>query len=305
MAQLRQVSWLQTDYTAYTALLDLCQAPVYAYPWYLNALGFTGSLLVLDDYKAAMPLWPRKKWGINYLPTPFFVQQWGLFAQTSITDEEIHLFSKYLSTKYRLIEYACADNTFCRQLMPGFNIEERVNYKLDLHLLSSKNYSEQTNRNLKKALKLGLTVSTDIRPAEIIQLYKENIGQKTRDIKQKDYRRLHSLMETLVKENRGRIIGVRNSSGMLTAASFFVTAADRWINLFPASNAEGRDTNAMTMIIDTIITANIGRPFVLDFEGSMIDSIARFYKGFGAKPQPYYRIKHINLPSLIKRFKAI
>ena len=42
---------------------------------------------------------------------------------------------------------------------------------------------------------------------------------------------------------------------------------------------------------------------VLDFEGSNIESIARFYKGFGAQEEIYPGIKLNNLPPILKLFR--
>jgi hypothetical protein len=41
----------------------------------------------------------------------------------------------------------------------------------------------------------------------------------------------------------------------------------------------------------------------LDFEGSNIPGIARFYKGFGALPQTYYSLHQNRLPKLLQIFK--
>ena len=47
----------------------------------------------------------------------------------------------------------------------------------------------------------------------------------------------------------------------------------------------------MFMIINELIKENAGKDILLDFEGSQIEGIARFYKGFGAINQPYYVLK--------------
>jgi hypothetical protein len=59
----------------------------------------------------------------------------------------------------------------------------------------------------------------------------------------------------------------------------------------------------MFLLIDTYIGQNAGKEMTLDFEGSNIPGIARFYKGFGALPQTYYSLHQNRLPKLLQIFK--
>jgi hypothetical protein len=56
----------------------------------------------------------------------------------------------------------------------------------------------------------------------------------------------------------------------------------------------------MPYLIDLFIQSNSGKPAFIDFEGSSIDSIARFYQSFGAENLPYYNIKKNMLPWWLK-----
>ncbi len=47
----------------------------------------------------------------------------------------------------------------------------------------------------------------------------------------------------------------------------------------------------MFLLIDEFIKDNSGTNLVLDFEGSNIEGVARFYSGFGSKPFNYTSIK--------------
>jgi hypothetical protein len=52
----------------------------------------------------------------------------------------------------------------------------------------------------------------------------------------------------------------------------------------------------MYAIFDAFIKKYAGHDLVLDFEGSEIEGIARFYRGLGAKPVYYYSVKQNRLP---------
>jgi hypothetical protein len=70
----------------------------------------------------------------------------------------------------------------------------------------------------------------------------------------------------------------------------------------PVSNKEGKDTLAMFSIVDKIIKNYANSNFTLDFYGSTIQTIARFYESFGAEINFYSEIKHLSINDFIKRF---
>jgi hypothetical protein len=55
--------------------------------------------------------------------------------------------------------------------------------------------------------------------------------------------------------------------------------------------------------MDNIIFLFAEHRMVLDFEGSEIEGIARFFKSFGAEKRNYYRYKRNRLPWLLRIFK--
>ena len=63
------------------------------------------------------------------------------------------------------------------------------------------------------------------------------------------------------------------------------------IYLCPISNEYGKQRSAMFLIVNQIIIDYQDTDTTLDFEGSRIEGIARFYRGFGAKLEPYFLIR--------------
>jgi hypothetical protein len=66
--------------------------------------------------------------------------------------------------------------------------------------------------------------------------------------------------------------------------------------LFASSNESGRRSGAMAFNIDHILKKHQETNLILDFEGSMIPTIARFYKSFGAEPQIYQSLSYKRFP---------
>jgi hypothetical protein len=59
----------------------------------------------------------------------------------------------------------------------------------------------------------------------------------------------------------------------------------------------------MFLLIDDFIRQNAESNLILDFEGSNIQGIARFYAGFGAEPQTYLSVRINRLPWLLRILK--
>ena len=65
----------------------------------------------------------------------------------------------------------------------------------------------------------------------------------------------------------------------------------RLINLFPFTHPEGRKQGAMHYLIERLLVENPFQAQLLDFEGSEIPGVRRFYKGFGARTEHYYQLQ--------------
>ena len=59
----------------------------------------------------------------------------------------------------------------------------------------------------------------------------------------------------------------------------------------------------MFFLVESVLKQYDNKEYILDFEGSEIEGVARFYKGFGAQDQPYYYYKKYNnrLLKIVKR----
>jgi hypothetical protein len=276
----------------------------YAYSWYLDAVCKHWDALIYKDYEAVFPLTRNKKGGIDYLFQPFFTQQLGVFSINRITPELIQQFLAAIPDKFKLVEINLnAENSYTGDL---FSVKSKLTHHLPLnqpHEKIKEGYNDNTKRNLKKALKENLYITTDVSPSQLISLFKNNQGNKVKELKNKDYNRLKSLMETALKYKKGELLGIKTPENKLCAAGFFVRSISSIINLFPSSNEEGKKNGASFMLIDTMLNKYEQSGLIFDFEGSEISSISRFYKGFGSQKAHYWHIRRNNLPWHLKWLK--
>jgi len=255
----------------------------YALSWYLNFAHPEWEALVEDDYNSVMPLPVSTKYGINYILQPFFIQQLGVFSKSNLYPEKIKDFINALPPKIKYLNYNF--NIHNKLDVLGLDSRKNKNYMLDLVLdyrsLRS-NYNDNTKRNVNKAHKNKLQLLKNIKPSELIKLFRENKGTDISTFNDEDYKNLERIIYMSMHKGVGYIYGVYDAENQLCAAAFFLRHLNRLIFLFSGSNEIARENRAMFFLIDSIIKNNSPSPMTLDFEGSNDINLARFYKGFGS-----------------------
>jgi hypothetical protein len=274
---------------------------VYAFSWYLDIVCDDWDALIADDYSAVFPLPYKTKYGIKYIYQPFFTQQLGVFSTWSISNDLVNQFLNAIPDDFRLI--ALNLNTFIKVDYPKAKVLPRVTYHLDLiepYSALVARYSTNNKRNIFKAIAYNITVVKGLSAFSLIELKKQNAKVP---LKQSHYDVLTKLITQSVGNGVGELYGAYTDKNELCAGALFLKSNGKVIYLLASTNQEGKDTRAMFALVDFFINQNSESPLVLDFEGSNIESIARFYAGFGASPCEYSHMVINRLPWYLKLFK--
>ena len=274
---------------------------VYASSWYLDIVAEDWQALVENNYERVFPMIPGKKWGVEYLFQPVFTQQLGVFSKSLLTEDVVERFINSIPEKFRFAEINM--NTFNKVHSNKYKIFQWVNHELDL--INSydqiyKNYSTNLKRNIKKAEKSGITITKNIKPDEIIRIFRENRGKQIKILNDEDYLKLRRLSYTGIYKGMVETYGAFTKNNELCAGAIFFKSKNKMIFLFSGLTQEGKATNAMAFLIDTFIKEHSHHHLTLDFEGSNDLNLARFYKSFGSKKCTYPHIKINNLPLFTK-----
>lgn len=271
---------------------------IYAYSCYLDHMAKHCDALVLNDYEAVMPLTWNRKAGFYYLYQPAFTPCLGVFGK-NLTEERIRLFLKNIPEKFRLTEINL--NTGNRLPELQFLLRNQV---LDLgkpYEELNKQYRENHTRNIRRAEKTGCKVNRDVNTEQIISLHQQFVKQNSTDAE--DFMRFSNLVSYLEKKLLVKHYGVLNQDGSLYAGAVFFFSHQRAYYILAASHPDGKTTGAAHFLIDAFIKDHAGEKLVLDFEGSQIPGLARFYEGFGAMEEFYPAIRKNNLPFFIRWLK--
>ena len=267
---------------------------IYPYTWYMDASADQWFGLVMGDYEFVMPVAYRKKYSIKYIYQPFHNQQLGIHSEKIVEDEISQMFLDKIYSDFLKGDYSFnSGNTLFEK--PGYTLNSRQNYVLSLngeYESLQKNYTSNARRNLRKSSQFELEISDSIGVKEFVE-FKHNNNRKSEG--DAYYQNMTRLLLELERMGKSKLFGVYLDKE-LVAAAVFLFSERRIIDMLAASNEKGRESLAMYHLIDTSIRKHAGEDILLDFEGSSIKSIARFFGDFGATPEIYQRVNYNRLP---------
>lgn len=177
----------------------------------------------------------------------------------------------------------------------GFEQSTRYTYMLDASLTREEifeGFKENIRREIRKAEKeLRISVSDDIK-----QIY---------DLKKKSYqtggRTLHlsaeipwKIQELCKASGSGKILIASDDHENIHAGICIVWDNTTCYYLFGASEPAYKSSGAMSLLLWEAIkmAGAMGRSF--DFEGSMVEPVEQFFRAFGGRQVPYFRIHKTN-----------
>ncbi len=278
---------------------NACFETIYPYSWYLDLVSPGWEALIRGDYDAVFPLTWKEKFGITYLVQPVLTQQLGVFAKEKSSNLVVRSFLENIPTKFKHVDISLNSSNELNN--KEFKILRRVNYELKLNMNIDSirsEYSTNTRRNIQKALQNRLTLRR-IDIETYISLRQES---DRKNFNTEHYQWLNNLFSGIIDMGNGELTGAFFNDKPC-AAVLWVSSKTRLIYLNAVSNKVGKEKRAMFLMVDEQIGKNAGKDLVIDFEGSMIPGVARFFEGFGAEAKQYTRIRKSTFPFTMKKSK--
>lgn len=294
---IRHLRRAQLDEDRYAAAVARVGTP-YAYPDYLDRVtGGQWNCLVLDDYRAVLPLpYNRKLFGLLQVYQPPLCQQLGVGG--SDNRELVQILLSSIPSRYRRVHLPLRAG----QQPKTDYFATRTNLVLDLqrpYAEIASGYGKSLRKRLRRATEEG-HYSPGGDPTALVDLYRQQIGGRLAWPSAR-YRLVSELIEAELATGRGFIATVQAPDGTISATGFFLRRGGRVVNLFGASSERGRATYAMHLLLDRVIAAHAQGAFgVFDFEGSDIPGVAAFFRSFGAEAETYRVYQRDTLPAWAK-----
>ena len=268
---------------------------IYATTGYLDLMTDTWQGIVIDNYRAVMPIPSRKKWGITYVCQLPFIQQLGLIG--SYEDEEL---TESMAVMQKAFKYG--DYAFNFLNYPNASTAAR-NYVLGLssdYPAIAKGYRYDHRKNLQGDSIGKLDYNQPDTVSNTIRLYQELYHHKFQHVSARSFDNLirfaaQTPVHAFAREAR--------ENGELLSAILVLKDNKRLYTVVSATTDKGKKLAANRFLIDRLIREFAGNDLLLDFEGSDLPGVAEYYEGFGAELQPYHVIKWNHLPAPIRWFK--
>ena len=273
----------------------------YALSWYLDIVADKWDAVVYGDYELIFPVTYKNI--IPFIPAikiisqPMFCQQLGFFSNNAelISDRKILIqIINLIKKKYFSVSYSF-NNFNSESIKLNFfssnfkHVSKKTN--LILNLYDNYNnlyvkYSNNTKRNLKKIFLLEFRKTND--NSIFLNFYKKNIPLAA-NLKTKHFNRINKLLENFKDRGNSEII-LAYDNDILVAVICVVKIFNTHTLLFNASVRASQNKNYMLRLIDFYIKKYSGTKNILDFEGSSLAGVRRFYQGFGAIEKNYINV---------------
>jgi hypothetical protein len=277
------------------------ELPIFLQPWWLEAaIAGDGDWDVVlheegGEIKAILPYCYKKRLGITNLFIPWCTAYLSTYPEsTAYTDVLLQQLPAAADYRFRLFPGEKAD----RWLAGGYT------YQISpTHLLKSQTQdsfmagiSNSTFRQIRKAEKMiRVTKSDDFRAA--YALWADNMRRKKAGASLVPEQIMNSLDHALSGRHQREIWEARDEAGILHAAIYVVSDSKKTYYLWGGYDRDQRASGATSLLFSHAISAVLQQGKIFDFEGSRINSVAKFYKGFGAEEVPVYSVH--KTPSLI------
>jgi len=274
---------------------------VYGYSFYLDHMACNWDALVLNDYKAVMPLTWNRKIGIRYLYQPFLAAQLGVFGQ-HIHGELVDRFIHAIPSSFRLVEISL--NSANHPGSSKRSYRQRSNYVLSLNRPYEAlygNYNENTRRNIKKAFQSGCKAEKTFDAEKVIKLAEAQMKIYDKQ-SANNVDRFRKLCHYLHEKNMATTYGISLNNELLASCVFFFSHK-RAYYILVGNHPGGRTLGASHALVDTFIKDHADTNLLLDFEGSDLRNLASFYSSFGAVHETYPALRINRLPFYLRWMK--
>jgi hypothetical protein len=285
------------------------QGMIYHKYHYISALADTWQASVLRNgpqYLAVFPFAMKRKYGIRYTLQPVFAQYWGICLAPmnskisrafELRKQHIQAVLEKLPRDIRLFEHSFspAFDYPLPLLWNKYQLTPRYTYQINLDRPIDdvwSEFAENTRRDIRKAEKSKITVQDHDQFDTIMDIGNRSWGNKIKNVKPEEYARLKRVYEHFRESGESYLLTAMADTGEAAAGILFFVHKDTTIYYFGGTAPEYKHSGAMSLIIwEAIKKAHAAGYKVFDFDGSMIEPIERFLRGFGAVPVPYLSVK--------------
>ncbi len=293
--------------------------PIFMQPYWLDSVCEYGMEWDVILYEKGGEIWGsfvyciKKKYGFTLITMPKLTQFLGpyikypkgqkYYKKLSWEKEIINYFIDNLPKfDYFNMNFHYSITNWLPFYWRGFKQTTRYTYIIENNLNVeelSKSFETDVKRRRRKAEKLGVEVfeGNDI---ELFYKLNKMTFERQRLKIPYSFEFVKKLYENCTINNACKMLFAKYS-GETIAANFLVYDDKSVYYLMGGIDPEKRDLGGMDVVMFESIKFALETNRDFDFEGSMIESIEKYFRSFGGIQKPYFQIKKVN--SMILRLK--
>lgn len=303
--------WDQLIQNSYTGTVQ-------AEAWYIDLLtdgNWWACCLVQDkteEWLAAMPLYESKKMGNVFSRQPLLSKYWGVMVRRLPSGSGEYQKASHVKKCMQELLKLNLDRSvvldYFTGISPVYPLEYqwqkvslgcRFTYVLSLkHEMSElrSQYSKSVRKRIRKLTDAGYRNRFHTNATHLEQVLMMNVAEGRDLVPQNAIAPLKKLSEKALELERGFFLSTFSPSGELAAAGFWVHNQEYTHFISGYVMPEFRKDNVMSLLVDGALEHSRSLSKSFDFFGSSIESIETFFRSFGARPLPYYRIIKAKFP---------
>lgn len=296
---------------SYATLLEGQRHPLYLTPWWLAVVLTEREALRLGCYRGerCVALYTAR-YTAKQIITPSYCQYTGVYY----LDEGLTLYEQQCITQalhaalpshhYYHVGFAPDYTDWLGLYWLGYRQTTRYNYVWSLAELTSEeairqSISSSLRKNLKATVQAGFTFLPSVSTQEALEVLAQTAAYKGY---KGDIPLMRRLMDEALVRGAGRLVGIQTATGQLAMVAFWVEHQGVAYLIGEGTNRErsGRYQLKVFMLMNYILLV---RSLIdtIDFEGSMLEPIAKIYQALGATQSSYMSItrgRRYSLPFL-------
>ena len=234
---------------------------------------------LLDDQQEPIARIPiARKYGLKAYLQPLFIRSLRLYADAPVEELSVLKSKLFLHLNFELpTQFAPSQSYGKYQLLAWQDGIAQIRSR----------YSENIKRNLKKTKELNMQpISYKQFQTFFIAQKGENLG----NLNSSAWSRLDSLFAVAQQKEQAFCVGAWKDDKLLAVGLFFRYKEQLYF-MKGTLNEQGKRQSALVFLIDAVLDQFAIECKTLDFVGSNQESIAAFYKKFGATDHYYHIVK--------------
>lgn len=308
---------MEDNKTYYNKFCKKNELPIFFQPWWLDSTAGKNNWGVAiyeksNEVFGVLPFFFKNKAIFKFLGLPTFSQHlgpWLIYPKGQKNNTKLAFEKEVLTNLINLLPKANVSvlkaHHSIQNILPfvwkGFDSTVKYTYILKDILNNEsgllENLSSGTRKNIKKAQKIVEVIESED-ASELFGLIQKTFNRQRMKVPFNEAQLLN-LYNSCVKKNSCKILLAKDKQNNIHSGILLIWNNKTVYYLMGGSNPNFRNSEAMSLVMWESIkfASSFAREF--DFEGTMVESIERFIRGFGATQHPYFQISKVK-PSFLK-----